>query len=336
MAGLYWRRNKTHAIQCCSRGAGALGSDCVAACREGYLTTMFDVALPLELDLDVYRDRNPDLAEFSDADAVAHYATYGAREGRTCSAVASRSEFVRIIPQAARVLEIGPAAVPTIAPRIGVKYLDVLTKAENLERARALNWGDQTTAPEIDFLWRGEPYASFVDERFSVAYSAHCIEHQPCLVTHLQDVASILEPGGFYFLTVPDRRYCFDHFLGDSTIAEIADAYKARRRRHTLEHILEHRVLVAHNDPIRHWDGDHGPDPRESQASEHYIDRMRAALGEAESDDYIDVHAWKFTPRSLRHVFALLEGLGWSPFCVRRLYSGVRYTNEFHVVLQTN
>jgi hypothetical protein len=112
---------------------------------------------------------------------------------------------------------------------------------------------------------------------------------------HLKDVSNLLNPGGLYFILMPDKRYCFDCFIPESTIADVLCAHLEHRTIHSAKSVLEHRILTSHNDPARHWDGDH-IDPRYDQR------KLRAEYGlrelETRQGEYIDVHAWQFTPES--------------------------------------
>ena len=138
---------------------------------------------------------------------------------------------------------------------------------------------------------------------FDVVLSSHVIEHQPDLVAHLNAVERLLVPGGFYFLLIPDKNYCFDHFIAESTIADIVDAHHSRRKIHTLRSQIEHAALATHNNSRRHWSGDHGMllDVKE---------RVMRAIAQYEQapDDYVDVHAWYFSPATFRQNINLLRG----------------------------
>ena len=71
-------------------------------------------------------------------------------------------------------------------------------------------------------------------DKFDYVISSYCIEHQPDLIKHLQDFEHVLQPGGFYFVLAPDKRYCHDHFMQESTIAEVNGAQQERRTVHHL------------------------------------------------------------------------------------------------------
>lgn len=242
-------------------------------------------------------------------------------------AVADRNAFVGLIPPDARVLEIGPFAAPLVrGPH--VRYVDAYPTAQLRQRAVDLGM-DPAGVPEIHWVTDGVNLDG-VDERFDVVVSSHSIEHQPDVVAHLRAVESVLAPGGRYFLLVPDHRYCFDHFIAPSTIAQVVGAHLEARTRHTPASVLEHRVLTTHNEPSRHWEGDHG-DPVADRVA-----RLRGAMAEIESaEGYIDVHAWYFTPRTFRSIVEDLAGLGLIGLGVERMFPTRRGSNEFWAILAT-
>lgn len=162
--------------------------------------------------------------------------------------------------------------------------------------------------------------------------SSHSIEHQPDLIKHLIDVCDLLEPGGRYFLIVPDKRYCFDHYLPDTTVADIIEAHTERRRTHRIGNVIEHRALTTHNDTARHWQFDHA----DRDYADNIASRTRQALREFKEADgaYIDVHAWKFTPIVFRQVITQLTELGLINLFTERVYHTPHGRNEFTAVLR--
>lgn len=285
-------------------------------------------ALPSECDVDFYRNSYADLRHLSDNALLQHFRNHGIAEGRSGSAATTRAGFLGAIPVGATVLEIGPFCSPALTGD-EVRYLDVLDRVQLCERARAIGISPEG-CPEIDYV---SPTAdlSVVDRKFSHVFSSHSIEHQPDLVRHLAEVAKILEPPGRYFIIVPDKRYCFDFFLPQSSIADVLAAYVEKRVVHSACSVLEHRALLTHNDPERHWRGDHGfPDRRQS------ISQAANALQELEykAGAYIDVHAWHFTPDNFRDIVISLNELGLCSFDVERIYPTVYGSLEFGAILK--
>jgi hypothetical protein len=164
---------------------------------------------------------------------------------------------------------------------------------------------------------------------FKGCVSSHNIEHQPDIIGHLQSIESILLSGGRYVLFVPDKRYCFDHFINESTIAEILDAQG--RKRHTLRSVIEHRAFVTHNDTARHWIGDHGAPLMAVNPAV-----LSQAINEFEATNagYIDVHAWQFTPESFEANINALKALNLTNFMIERLDHAKRGQNEFCAILR--
>src|SRR5205823_10898481 len=113
---------------------------------------------------------------------------------------------------------------------------------------------DPAGVPEIDFVGA----LSEVKDHFGLVLSCHSVEHHPDLVRHLKDVENVLDSDGVYALVIPDKRYCFDHFLPESNLAEVIAAHHELRTKHTLQKVIEHRSLTTHNFVDRHWRGDHG------------------------------------------------------------------------------
>jgi SAM-dependent methyltransferase len=286
-----------------------------------------EVTLPDAFDFTTYRLFNPDLAGFSAEELVVHYRRHGEAEGRRTNALDSRSDFAALIPEAADSLEIGPFYNPLLRGK-RTKYFDVLPRRELAARARSLNFPD-VDVPEIDYVSvTGD--LGVVGETFDCVLSSHCIEHQPDLVRHLRDVGRLLRPSGRYFVLAPDKRYCFDHFIAESNLADVLEAHVERRARHALKSVIEHRVLTTHNDSSRHWANDHGLYLND------YELRTKAALEEFERSEgsYIDVHAWYLTPTDVKQIVPALRELGYIDLGLERLYPTRYGMNEFWFVLR--
>lgn len=288
-----------------------------------------DFELPPEFDAAYYRQYS-DLAHMDDQHLARHFQKSGKSEGRCAAEASQKAEFLKLVPQNAPVLEIGPFDKPALRGE-HVAYFDVLDKDGLAARAAALGHPPKDI-PAIDYVEPNGNLDIVPDSHFTAAFSSHCIEHQIDLVDHLRSVERILRPNGRYFLIIPDKRYCFDHFIAESTIANAVSAHHARSTRHRLESIIENRALVTHNDCNRHWKGDH---VNAGAYWETISSRTRNAIAEfAAADGYIDVHAWQFTPDSFRTLMAQLHEIDLCGLVVERVYSTLRGSNEFMAVLQ--
>ena len=287
------------------------------------------IELPPEFDHSYYRAHHSDLKSLHDAALEAHYADYGKLEGRATSIGAVRSGILPYVKKSGTILEIGPFNAPAVSGP-NVTYFDVLSTDEMIERARSIGY-DPSTVPDVNFVSRSGDLRS-VDRKFDAIVSSHAIEHQPDLIRHLNDVAAILRPDGRYYVICPDKRYCFDHFIAETTIAGVIQAHEEKRTIHTLGSVIEHRAMTTHNDVIRHWNGDH-EDPgymdRLSERTKNAIEQYREADGQ-----YIDVHAWQFTPDSFRKILTALECLGEITLAIERVYQTPRGQVEFIAVLR--
>jgi len=292
--------------------------------------------MPPAFDRSIYASRNADLAGFDEAGQVNHYEQYGRDEGRISSLIGGRVDFLNLIPPTASLLEIGPFCTPCFTTSTHkVRFLDAFPTDELRKIAGELSWGRPDLVPEIDYVWRGEPYAELIEHRFDAVFTSHNIEHQPCLVTHLQDVASVLAPGRRLFLIIPDRRYCFDYYLSESTIADVLDAFVERRRQHSARSVLEHRLMLTHNEAAAHWAGDHGADPRRRAPDAEIVGRIAENLKTLTArDGYTDTHAWQFVPDSFAQLIGTLNAAGLTPFEVERVYPTLWSSNEFYAVLR--
>ena len=237
--------------------------------------------LPPAFEWQIYvnHPQNKDLIGFSEHEATYHYTAFGRNEGRVSSQVDQRSAFLQLIPAEGLLLEIGPFCTPSFSPADRpVRFLDVFPTEELRDIVAELSWGKPDEVPAIDYVWDGEHYVDLIDERFDVVFSSHNIEHQPCLITHLQDVASVMRPGRRLFLVIPDRRFCFDYHLSDSTIADVLDAFLDKRKKHSVKSILEHQFLLTHNEAAAHWTGEHGPDTRFRLPDSGFLEELKTSI----------------------------------------------------------
>lgn len=241
---------------------------------------------------------------------------------------AYRKNFIPLIDTSTPTLEIGPFFSPAL--RGGdVYYFDVLDRDGLIEHARSMNLGE-VQPPFIHYV---SPYGDLttIDRAFSNIFSSHCIEHQPDLVSHLQNVGNLLDKGGRYYVVAPDKRYCFDHFLPKSLLSDVICAHAEKRTNHTMATVIRHCSQTTHNEPKRHWRGDHA-DPGYSEGiaarALNAVDVYRASEG------YFDSHAWQFTPDSFRSICQQLYDLKLSPLRPTQVRATQRGYFEFTAILE--
>jgi SAM-dependent methyltransferase len=284
------------------------------------------ISPPPAFDPAFYRNHHPDLTAMTDETLHDHWIRYGIAEGRLGSWAALKPGLLSLIEPADSVLEIGPFTNPGLFGHANAKYFDVMDRAGLIKRAQSIGYPYER-AVAIDYV-SPTPDLSIINEKFDAIFSSHCIEHQPDLISHFTQISRILKPGGFYLLVVPDKRFCFDHFIPAITLEKVMGA--RGRERHTLESVIEHRAHVTHNDVARHWAGDHGRPEREI-----YPERIEAAIAEFNSakGGYIDVHAWQFTPNTLGSIVWQLNEAKLTSLAPLAVYQTPRGYQEFCAIL---
>lgn len=280
----------------------------------------------INLDTQFYRKRHADLKKFSDEELVRHYERHGYREGRQSSLYAVRENFKKLL-KSKNVLEIGPFFSPFLSGG-HVRYADVISTKEMVERAKKLG-GDANQVPNIDYVVR-DGSLKVIEDKFDAVFSAHNIEHQPNIIEHLREVAACLSEGGKFYLIIPNQNYCFDANLPPSKISEIFNAEMEQRKRHTIGSVIEHRAMTTHNNSMQHW---------KQNKIENFIplDPMRVASAVSEYQNalgqYIDVHAWQFTPFSFSNILNCLISMETIPFKSVSVNGPVYGRNEFTAIL---
>ena len=290
---------------------------------------------PSSFDHQIYRKLNKDLDNKNPEQLLKHYLSHGKNEGRKAGKIIDRITFKNCIDTTKlSCLEIGPFDDPVLKGE-KVKYFDVLTQDELKERSKIHSRPNPIeNIPHIDYV---EPNGklSIVTDKFDIVLSCHSIEHQLDFIQHLLDVDLLLKETGKYVLIVPDKRYCFDYFIGESTIADILEQYKNKSKIHLMKSVIEHRALTCHNNIGDHWSGKHG-EPKFLK-NPHFIDNaMKEYVDSVKTKEYLDVHSLQFTPESFETIITYLYKLKFINFTVEQMYPTLKNRGEFFVVLKKN
>ena len=237
-----------------------------------------------------------------------------------------RSIFRRVGPEDTA-LEIGPFYHPAVTGP-NAKYFDVLDASQM--RARAAGLPNLNVPEVIDFV---SPTGdmSIIQGTYDYVVSSHAVEHAPDLITHFKNVERILKPDGKYLLVVPDKRYCFDHFVPETTILEVLAAHAERRMKHPASKVLEQYAVATHNDAARHWHGDHA-DPGWTLLDPQNL-RRGLEVYEGAHGSYIDVHSWRFSPQSFQTLTRQLFDMGLITLRVAEVVDTPRNMLEFGMVM---
>jgi len=238
-----------------------------------------------------------------------------------------------------RILEIGPLAMPNIKKDQGksVFYADIKSTEDikNIYMAERYkekpSWFNEIV--EIDFVINnGKYYECLKDvEKFDYIIATHVIEHIPQLILFFQDIAKILNQKGKICLSIPDKRYCYDHFRCPTSFAECYDIY-IRGINNLPFRIFDELAVRTLNNAEYWWretnNFEHLPRAKNNfdQAKEKY---MRALNGE-----YFDMHFSVFTPETFLLLIYFMICYNLFPFkCVEFNKTEIN-TFEFNCVLE--
>jgi hypothetical protein len=261
-----------------------------------------------EFDPEAYRRNHPDLHIFkTQAELFNHFSRFGVNEPRAWTEISDRGIFLELLRNREPLLEIGVFDRPSLEvfrqSGVTVHYADWLDQQELVERAKGIQGRSPENVPEITHVLKNG-YKQ-IAERYDAVISHHCVEHQSNLVNHFLDVRSILNKGGWYLFSLPDKRFSFDHFIQESNIVDILDAHLLGREAPSFKSVLEHRCFTSQS-------FQDGVNPFASTDLA-LLNRARAALSEFRLNKYVDVHCWQFTPSSFRRLYEQLADLELVP-----------------------
>jgi len=290
----------------------------------------------------VYLKLNPDLKK-AGLDAKEHFLKYGISEGRPWqdyseskkllvgeiiqSKFDSRDEFLSILKNHNSILEIGCFDKPSLEifrknKNVIISYADWLSKEQLQERASKIEGRNKNNVPEIKYVL-AEGYEQ-IKYNYEAVVSHHCIEHQPDLVIHFNEIYKIISNKGAYFASIPNKNQCFDHFLPESTILDVVLAFLEKRTKPSLKSVLEHRAFTSHD-----WLKDENPF---ESLNPDRRDLYKQNFDEFNNSDYVDVHCWQFTPESFHLIMNQLHILGLiNPISTLEIYPNL---GEFYIILK--
>ena len=290
----------------------------------------------------LYLKLNPDVKK-AGIDAKEHFLKYGINEGRHWqdysesknllvgeiiqSKFENRDKFLSILKNYNSILEIGCFDKPSLEKfrknkNIIISYADWLSKEQLQERASKIKGRNKNDVPEIKYVL-AEGYEQ-IKFNYEAVVSHHCIEHQPDLVAHFNEIYKIISNKGTYFASIPNKNECFDHFIPESSILDVVLAFLEKRTKPSLKSVLEHRAFISHN-----WLKDENPF---KSLNPKRMDLYKQHFDEFNNSDYVDVHCWQFTPESFHLIMNQLHILGLiNPISSLEIYPNI---GEFYITLK--
>jgi SAM-dependent methyltransferase len=230
-------------------------------------------------------------------------------------------------------IEIGALAWPLVKKSDGdITYVD-FTDTESLRKKYTENGGAPVKdIVEVDVIWGQQTLQEAIGGR-SVDYvvASHVVEHVPDLLTWLHELRSVLKPGGEIRLAVPDRRFTFDYYRRETTIADVLNAHLIRARVPQPQPILDFLCHYVDLDKAAAWRGEY---PALPVLEDQYLASGVKMANEALAGQYHDVHCWVFTPTSMATLFIRLAEGGKCFFECAGFHDTERDSYEFIVMLR--
>ncbi|MGC2238975.1 MAG: methyltransferase domain-containing protein [Pyrinomonadaceae bacterium] len=209
--------------------------------------------------------------------------------------------------------EIGASHAP-IAPKksgYNVDIIDHATREELIEKYKDDNV-NLDNIEEVDFVWSGEDYSELTGKTgfYDWIIASHVIEHVPNLIGFLNSCDKILKETGVLSLAIPDARFCFDHFRPLTGLSKVLDAHYQNPKVHTPGSIVEYNLNLVLKDNFLDW-GENALLKEEYSFSASREEVLNALEKSLENKEYVDCHAWCFTPHSFRLMIHDLYELGF-------------------------
>lgn len=170
---------------------------------------------------------------------------------------------------------------------------------------------------DVDIVWKGEPLDKSVrnltDKPVDFLIASHVVEHIPDIITFFEQCDRLLHNGSILSLALPDLRRCFDLFKSPSNLSDILLAYRLKRTIHSPETMFQAWAYCVSNEKKEGaWLKQDTISPLLTDTLGHSYDRYKEYLERHSrgTQEYVDAHAWHFTPASFEMVVIELNALG--------------------------
>lgn len=210
--------------------------------------------------------------------------------------------------------EIGPLGRPVVSRTDGnIIYIDY-ADTQTLRNKYASDPNVDESLIEVDAVWGQHSLLEAISQCPSIqkpvqldyVIASHVIEHVPDLITWLQEIRSVLKPGGEVRLAIPDKRYTFDCLRRTTDVASVLTAYLQKARIPNTQCLLDfclHEVPVS---AIDAWAGKLDEEELRKKHPHTLEGAMAVATDALLHGNYHDIHCWVFTPASFATLMEVL------------------------------
>lgn len=220
------------------------------------------------------------------------------------------------ITKSMKILEIGPSLRPIASKKefSDVFTLDHASQEDLISKYQKQGLNTDLIEP-VDFIWNSGSMHESIPEAmhgtFDAVIASHVFEHVPDPIRFLQSIGLLLKADGILSIANPDKRFCFDFLKPVTTTGDMVEAYEEKHRRHSARALFEQLFDSVSSDGQLVW-ADWVPTGEIRFVVKDFS--YEARLTQPEGSEYIDCHAWYFTPSSFDLIVLELNALGLIPF----------------------
>lgn len=219
-------------------------------------------------------------------------------------------------------LEIGPSHNP-IAPKsegYNVEIIDHTDEDGLIKKYKNDASVDVLNIEKVDYVWEGQTYKDLTkkSQHYHWIIASHVIEHTTDFIRFINDCNDLLTDSGKLILAVPDYRFCFDQFRAITGLSKVIDAHSNKHTLHSIGTIAEFHLNVSSRGGKIAWKEHHSG---KAELLYSHSEAMEIYESAKNSKEYLDAHAWCFTPSSFHLILHDLKTLGLTELSVADQYS---------------
>ncbi len=103
----------------------------------------------------------------------------------------------------------------------------------------------------IDFVCKDNNYVSAINKEnfFDVIISNHCFEHLDNFIDTFKQMNKLLKNNGYLFITLPDKKYSFDHLRNNTEISHLIHDFIYNDKNQHKQHLIESEIFYNNKNP---------------------------------------------------------------------------------------